>query len=146
MIQSIRAAGYYPGELVVNMKDNQEMTEVDLFIAERIDRVPHLEVLLLLWRESSRAWRPETLAKRLWITPPVSRSIFNDLVRDQLLPAGPDRDEYRYQSDPEKDRLLRSVGNMYRQEMIRISTMIHSKASSAVREFARAFRFKTERE
>lgn len=128
------------------MKDNQERTEVERFIAERIDSVPHLEALLLLWRESSRAWTPETLAKRLWVTPPVSRSILNDLVRDQLLSADPGRDEYRYQPDPEKDRLLRSVDNMYRQEMIRISTMIHSKASSAVREFARAFRLKKERE
>jgi hypothetical protein len=128
------------------MEDNQERTEVDRFIAERIYSVPHLEALLLLWRESSRAWTPETLAKRLWVTPAVSRNILNDLVRDQLLSANPDGDEYRYQPDPEKDCLLRSVDNIYRKEMIRISTLIHSNASSAVREFARAFRLKKERE
>ena len=128
------------------MEDNQERAEVDRFIAEQIDSVPHLEALLLLWRESSRAWTPETLSKRLWVTPAVARSVLNDLVRGQLLAADPDRDEYRFQSDPEKDYLLRSVDNIYRKEMIRISTVIHSKASSAVREFARAFRLKKERE
>lgn len=128
------------------MKHNQERTEVDRFIAEQIDSVPHLEALLLLWRESSRAWTPETLSQRLWVTPAAARSILNDLVRDQLLSADPDRDEYRYRSDPERNCLLRSVDDMYRKEMIRISTVIHSKASSAVREFARAFRLKKERE
>lgn len=128
------------------MEDNQERIEVDRFIAERIDSVPQLEALLLLWRESSQTWTPETLAKRIWVTPVVARGILNDLVRDQLLSADPGRDEYRYQSDPEKDGLLRSVDNMYRKEMIRITTVIHSKGSSAVREFARAFRLKKEGE
>ena len=128
------------------MEDKQERTEVDRFILEWIDSVPHLEALLLLWRESRRAWTPETLAQRLWVVPAVAKGILEDLVRDQLLSAGTGQSEYRYQPDPEKDRLLGLVDNIYRKEMIRISTLIHSKASSAVREFARAFRLKKERE
>jgi hypothetical protein len=53
-------------------------------------------------------------------------------------------DEFSYQPDPERDQLLGSLNAIYREEMIRISTMIHSKPSSAVREFARAFRLKKE--
>jgi hypothetical protein len=128
------------------MEDKQERSEVDRFILERIDSVPHLEALLLLWRESERAWTSETLAKRLWVVPAVAKGILEDLVRDQLLSPGTGLNEYRYQPDPEKDRLLGWVDDIYRKEMIRISTLIHSKASSAVREFARAFRLKKERE
>jgi hypothetical protein len=80
------------------------------------------------------------------VVPAVAKGILEDLARDQLLSAGTGQSEYRYQPDPEKDRLLGLVDNIYRKEMIRISTLIHSKASSAVREFARAFRLKKERE
>jgi hypothetical protein len=128
------------------VEDKQERTEVDRFILEWIDSVPHLEALLLLWRESRRAWTPETLAQRLWVVPAVAKGILEDLARDQLLSAGTGQSEYRYQPDPEKDRLLGLVDDIYRKEMTRISTLIHSKASSAVREFARAFRLKKERE
>jgi hypothetical protein len=34
------------------------------------------------------------------------------------------------------------VEKTYRRELLRISRMIHSKAPSSVREFARAFKFK----
>jgi hypothetical protein len=34
---------------------------------------------------------------------------------------------------------------VYRRQIVRISTLIHSKPSSAVRDFARAFRFTKEK-
>ena len=46
----------------------------------------------------------------------------------------------------EQDDLMRAIDNAYRRDLVRISTMLHSKASSPVREFAKAFRFKKERE
>jgi hypothetical protein len=46
----------------------------------------------------------------------------------------------------EQDDLMRAIDNAYRRDLVRISTMIHSKASSPVREFAKAFRFKRDRE
>jgi len=44
------------------------------------------------------------------------------------------------------DALMLQVEVAYRNELIRISRMIHAKAPAAVREFARAFRFKKERD
>jgi hypothetical protein len=38
------------------------------------------------------------------------------------------------------------VDTAYRREIVRISTMLHSKTSPSVREFARAFRFKKDRD
>jgi hypothetical protein len=54
---------------------------------------------------------------------------------------------YCYDSRSEEtDRVIASLDRMYRRQVVGISTIIHSKASSAVRDFARAFRFTKERE
>jgi len=126
--------------------DNQLKAEVDRFILERIESIPHLEAVLLLWRERPHTWSVEDLAKRLWVKPEVAKIILQDLARDRLLSAAPEPRHYCYLSTPDNDRLLSSLNEAYRHEMIRISNMIHSKASSAVREFARAFRLNKEHE
>ena len=46
----------------------------------------------------------------------------------------------------DKDELIAAVDSAYRKELIRISRLIHSKPSAAVREFARAFRIKKDRD
>lgn len=121
--------------------------EVDRFILTSIDSVPHLEALLLLWQNPSEQWTVEDVAKRLWIDREDTRSILNDLARNRFLSViVGELEQYRYRSDSGNDRILRGVADIYRQEMIRISTMIHAKPSSAVRAFARAFRFTKEQE
>jgi hypothetical protein len=41
--------------------------------------------------------------------------------------------------------LLEAVDAIYRKDVVRISSMIHSKGSAGVREFARAFRIKKDK-
>ena len=60
-------------------QDSQQKTNVDRFIMNRMDTVPHLEALLLLWRERPRLWSVESVAERLWVKPP--RSHESALVR-----------------------------------------------------------------
>jgi hypothetical protein len=119
--------------------------DVDRFILTNIDSVPHLEALLLLWQNPSEHWTIEGVAQRLWIDCEDTRNILNDLARNQFLNViVGELERYTYRADPGNDRILRGVADIYRQEMIRISTMIHAKPSSAVRAFARAFRFTKE--
>lgn len=120
--------------------------EVDRFILDRIESVPHLEALLLVWRARPQAWSVEAMAKRLWVKPEVAQSILADLERDSFLIQLSGEEKYVCHPDTETDRLLDAVHDSYRREMIRVSTMIHSKASMAIREFARAFRLKKEAE
>jgi hypothetical protein len=42
----------------------------------------------------------------------------------------------------ERNRLVQAPDGVYRQDLVRISTIIHSKTSPALHEFAEAFRFK----
>lgn len=131
------------------------MSEVELpeldpyrFILENIDSVPHLEALMLLWNNRPVGWTKEELASRLYVETRNSDEVLNDLVRPDLVTkTGDAPPKYSYNArSKELNELMEQVDSIYRRDLVRISTMIHSKASSAVREFSRAFRFKKERE
>ncbi len=122
---------------------NSSRNEVDAFIREKIDTVPHLEALLLLWESRPRQWSEAELAGRLFVPPDTVRRIMRDLAVHGLIAAkrGP-APVYGYRSrSAAGDQLLEEMAAIYRQELVRISNLIHSKAPSAVREFARAFEF-----
>lgn len=131
------------------MKDEDGIrSAVDAFIAEQIDTVPHLEALLILWNSRPKQWPPSEIAKALYVSEDSARTLLQDLTRRNLASqASAPVEAYCYPaSADEKDELLRSLDTIYRREVVRISNMIHSKAPSSIREFARAFRFIKERE
>ncbi|MGH9501756.1 MAG: hypothetical protein ACRD20_02790 [Terriglobales bacterium] len=123
-------------------KNNQDDAEVRQFIVDQVDSVPHLEALLLLWNSRPQSWRPDELARRLYVNSEVAKSLLEDLARQGLieLDASPERYCYRDERD-DRSRLIGLVDKTYRREIIRISTLIHSKPSLPLRDFARAFRF-----
>ena len=118
------------------------------FVLDQIESVPHLEALLLLWNSRPQPWTVENLSKRLYISTEVVNFLLEDLLRRRLVAVVPGPTAgYAYESaSVDQDQLMSSLDLTYRRETVRISTMIHSKPSSSVREFARAFRFTKERE
>ena len=121
--------------------------ELQQFILEQIDSVPHLEALLLLWRSRPKSWSVEDMAASLYVPSELAGNILRDLgIKGliQVLENSPRT--YQYLSTEDQDRLLTQVETAYRRELIQLTRMIHTKAPSAVREFARAFKFTKERE
>jgi hypothetical protein len=133
--------------LAENEKDREEVYR---FILKEIDSVPHLEALLLLWNSRPGSWTSEQLAERLYVMPPLAQALAHDLVRQGFAVAAAGEGapaSYSYTSSSvETDRLVALVDAAYRREVVRISTLIHSKPSSSLRDFAQAFRFTKERE
>ena len=121
-------------------QEEQPTKEVDQFILDEIDSVPHLEALLLLWNSRPKQWAPDEMSKAIYISSEQTQSILQDLQNRKL--AENDSGRFFYQSSLGRDRLIDSLDRIYRREVVRVSTMIHSKASPAVRAFARAFRLK----
>lgn len=121
---------------------------VQQFIYDQIESVPHLEALLLLWNSRPQPWLTTNLAKRLYVDEPVARRLLQDLARRQLVDAAADPpDSFRYKSESaERDQLIAAVDATYRREVVRISTLIHTKPSASIQAFARAFRLTKERE
>jgi hypothetical protein len=124
-------------------ESDQEQHRVDEFIIEKIDSVAHLEALLLLWNSRPKQWSPEELARRIYVDIKIARELLADLQRSDLVAAVPDAAEtYCYEKkSEERDQLIGLVDATYRYQIVRISNLIHSKGPSAVRDFARAFRF-----
>jgi hypothetical protein len=116
--------------------------QVDRFIVDEIDSVPQLEALLLFWKNRPQVWSCESMAKSLYVSPDVSRDIIERLAQRHLITqVEGSRGEFALNADSEeKERLLASLDAIYRRELVRISNMIHTKASRGVRDFADAFR------
>jgi hypothetical protein len=118
------------------------------FILDNIDSVPQLESLILFWNSRPVGWTCDEMASRLYVPADKVSEIIRDLVRMQLIqeiPGLPARFSYLPRS-VEQDSLMYRVDESYRRDLVRISTMVHSKASSPVREFARAFRLRKDRD
>jgi len=122
--------------------------EVYRFILNQIDSVPHMEALLLLWESRPKQWSDSEIAERLYVGTDFARNIVQDLVRRRVLATetqSPSRYWYESKSG-DLDRLVEAVAATYRRDLVRVSTFIHTKASSAVRDFAQAFKFTKERD
>lgn len=129
------------------MPDENSGVDVYEYILEKIDSVPHLEAVILLWNSRPVGWSAEELASRLYISTEKTAELLQDLIRHQFVqqvPSTPPRYSYLARNEDQNEWMIR-VDAAYRREIVRISTMLHSKTSPSVREFARAFRFKKER-
>ena len=130
------------------MQEQGPQTDVYEYILEKIESVPHLEAVILLWNSRPVGWTAEELASRLYVPTERTSEIIQDLIRQefgQQAAGSPPRFSYLPRSDEQNEWMIR-VDTAYRREIVRISTMLHSKASPSVREFARAFRFKRDRD
>lgn len=127
------------------MNEGSPTPEVDRFVVEFIDSVPHLEALLLLWRSRPRRWSMSELAKSLYLQPRQAESIAQDLSRAGFLSAAPEG--FWYAGDGgEQDRLIGAVDTTYRRETVRLSTLLHARGSRALRDFAQSFQLKKRKE
>ena len=110
------------------------------FIMNRIDSVPELEALLLLWEQRPAALTVNQLASRLYVPRGVGAALIRVLERRKFIMRIAGGSAYAYDStwEPDSDFMSR-VAETYRRHLIRVTRMIHSKASTAVLEFARAF-------
>ena len=116
------------------------------FILENIETVPHLEAVLLIWQNQSTVWTPVVLAQRIYVSEAVGRTVLEDLARFGLLRRTDDvATGYLYDPGWDAQRgLLPRLADLYRRQLVQVTKLIHSKGSSSVREFARAFQIKKE--
>ena len=117
------------------------------FLAQRIDSVPQLEAIVMMCEDPQRLWSEDELAARLYVSKQAAAQVLQSLQRQQLVTVEhPSAALYRYnaQWDPTGE-ILPEVAASYRRHLVPITTFIHSRASTAVREFARAFNLKKDR-
>jgi hypothetical protein len=118
------------------------------FLAEQIDSVLELEVLLLLRASAPQRWCSDDLAAALKIDAAwadqqlekfVDRAI---LARDNATPLC-----YTYApANPPLDDTIRAVADAYASHRVRIIGLIFSKPTSNLKSFADAFRIRKDKE
>ena len=129
------------------MESGTQRLQVALFIIEQIDSVPQLEALLLLFNSRPKGWSIETMAKSLYVRGDMAARILDSLLQRKLIAVDSHRpDVFFYASEDDyQNRLVEAVDAVYRKEVVRVSSLIHSKGSAGVRDFARAFRIKKDK-
>ena len=80
------------------MEERGDEDEVERFVLEQIESVPHLEALLLFWKSRPRGWSVDELAGRLYVDRESVLTLLADLASRSLVEAAPEPDLYRYRS------------------------------------------------
>ena len=119
---------------------NPQRQDIDRFLLAEVDSIPHLEALLLIWKSRPKQWSIDALSRSLYVPLDRARAVVFDLQQREMLLV--ESELCRYNDAYAYDWMIPHVAEGYRQELVRITNLIHSKASPAVREFARAFRLK----
>jgi DNA-binding MarR family transcriptional regulator len=118
--------------------------EVEQFLLDSIDTVPHLETLLLIFQTPATTWSVAELAARIYVNEKQASGILEDLTRRSLITRieqSPARYQYVARTEVQS-QLLGKVAQSYRTQLVQVTRFIHSNASASVRDFARAFRLK----
>jgi hypothetical protein len=119
--------------------------DIKQFIADTIDSVAQLEVLLLLRSEPSKVWTAQEAGKALYSAADVTALLMADLHAKRLLAAG-GQNGYIYR--PERPELASSVdqlAELYRQRRVAVITAIYTKPIDKIRSFADAFRLRKDK-
>ncbi|WP_168057765.1 hypothetical protein [Candidatus Manganitrophus noduliformans] len=122
--------------------------EVKQFIAERIDSVELLEVLLFLRANSEREWRADEVSKEFRSsTVSISKRLADLHARELLFLNEGSPPRYRY--NPRTNKLVVAVDRLaeaYALSRARVIDLIFSKPADKLRHFSDAFKLRKEEE
>lgn len=110
------------------------------FVLTSIPTVPHIETLLLLWREPAGSWLAGHIAERLFVTRDMAQAIAEELCGAGLLECGGEPRVYRCRRDPPSlAALLGELDAAYSSNLRQITGLIHSNTDRKAERFAQAF-------
>jgi hypothetical protein len=129
------------------MKQEPIPEEVVRFLEDNIDTVPHLETLLLMRQSGPVEWDAERIAARVYVSTAVAAQILADLARRAILTSVNGEDGvYVYSSEWERTHpVMQTLEHSYRTALVTVAQLIHAKAAGSLRDFARAFRLKSDK-
>ena len=109
------------------------------FLLTSIPSVPHLEALMLLWREP-RAFPVDEIASRLYVGVSVAKGLAEELTQAELLDSEDDGARYRVRTEPpELQALLSELDRTYARQVRAVAELIHGNVDRKAHRFAKAF-------
>jgi hypothetical protein len=119
-------------------------SEVERFILDVISSVGQLEILLLLRETAPRQWTAGSVARELRFAVESVASRLEDLRARGLLALTAEEGPVYYFAprDPKDADVVRAVAEMYETRRVSVITLIYSRPSDPVRQFADAFKIR----
>ncbi len=118
--------------------------EVRRLIADHIDSVEQLEILLLLYQHPERTWSAEAVARELRVAAISAGERLEDMAFAGLL-ARKDGKPVEYRYAPTNGALadaVRGLSTAYSERRVTVINLIFSKPVDKIRTFADAFRLR----
>lgn len=129
------------------MSDPQIPQEVQTFIADHIESVVQLEVLLLLHANTQRVFSAADIGRELRIDPAwAAEQLINLCSRGVLTCTNATDSLYRYgPRKPEMSQAVNGLARAYADRRVTIIGLIFSKPVDKIRSFADAFRLRKDK-
>lgn len=115
--------------------------DVSQFILQHIDSIAQMEGLLLFSANPERQWNAESMARELFISEEQAASILTQLTEQGFIVLAEESYHYKPKNSKLKAMVERTAA-LYRQYLIPVTNLIHSKPKSRVQEFADAFKLR----
>lgn len=115
--------------------------DVRRYVLRRIPSVPYLEAILLLRDKPHDSWQAPQVARRLYLAEEEAHKLLSLLHANGIAqPDGLVPDSYRYAPETaELGELLDRLAVAYTQNLVAISTLIHSNTRGKAQLLAEAF-------
>jgi hypothetical protein len=121
--------------------------DVRRLLADHIESVVQVEILLLLHADANRALTPTDVARELRIDAAYAQSeLANLTVRGMLRTADKSANAYSYAPlTPQIDAAVRGLATAYADRRVTVIGLVYSKPPDQIRSFADAFRLRKEK-
>jgi hypothetical protein len=120
--------------------------DVKRFLADYIDSIAELEILMFLREHPDQSWLCRTVADQIYSSEEFTADLLVRLSRKGLLTAdGMSPASFRYgTSNQEVARLLDQLAEVYAKYLVPVTNLVHKKSRRNLEGFAEAFKFKKE--
>jgi hypothetical protein len=120
--------------------------DIKQFIADNIDSIAQLELLLLLRSQPAKSWTADEAASALYAAPDVIALQLADLQSKHLLAAGSQESSVAYRPQTgELAHLVDRLAELYRDRRVAVVSAVYSKPVDKIRSFADAFRLRKDK-
>jgi DNA-binding IclR family transcriptional regulator len=128
------------------MPDAQLSPELQRFIARHIQSVEKLEILLLFFREPTRAWQPSEIFQQIQSNAGSVSQKVDELAVEGFVVREKDGKLRFAAKSPAIQARVAALDEAYRERRIKVIESIFSKTTEELRAFSDAFKLRKENE
>ena len=120
--------------------------DVRRFVLTSVASVPFLEALLLMRAHAGSCWSAGELARRLYVAPALGEELLAQLADAGFASHGAQQDTWCWNSGTEMAATIDELANIYAENVVDVTALIHSRQERRAHQFADAFRLRRKEE